>query len=172
MRRTPPTADQHDADSKRYRWRLARRTLGIAQVHELHKHIASARAIGRQLGINHGTVRQWLKLTPPDPATIAELSGTPTLRERPPQPHHNAAGVGGDCRLAGSQTGANGRGKPAWPVAGTPAQATAFYRKLVAAGMRYFIVAVRVYDYETLHMLGEQVVPEVASADTAWQAER
>ena len=73
LRRTPPAADQHDADSERYRWRLARRTLGIAQVHELHKHIASARAIGRQLGINHGTVRQWLKLTPPDPATIAEL---------------------------------------------------------------------------------------------------
>jgi hypothetical protein len=51
--------------------------------------------------------------------------------------------------------------------AGTPAQATAFYRKLVAAGMRYFIVAVRVYDYETLHLLGEQVVPEFASDDTA-----
>jgi hypothetical protein len=79
LRDAPPAADQHDPDSERYRWRLARRTLGIAQVHALHQHISSARAIGRQLGINHGTVRQWLKLTPPDPSTIAELSGTPDL---------------------------------------------------------------------------------------------
>ena len=79
LREAPPAADQHDADSERYRWRLARRTLGIAQVHALHQHIASARAIGRQLGINHGTVRQWLKLTPPDPGTIADLSGMPDL---------------------------------------------------------------------------------------------
>src|SRR6266540_3652837 len=69
VRQTPPIADQHDADSERYRWRLARRTAGIAQAHELHQHISSARAIGRQLGVNHGTVRQWLKLTPPDAAT-------------------------------------------------------------------------------------------------------
>ena len=55
LRRTPPPADQHDADAERYRWRLARRTLGIAQAHELHQHISSARAIGRQLGVNHGT---------------------------------------------------------------------------------------------------------------------
>ena len=92
LRDTPPAADQHDPDSERYRWRLARRTLGIAQVHELHKHIASARAIGRQLGINHGTVRQWLKLTPPDPATVAELSGTPDLLPKldpPPLPWHD-----------------------------------------------------------------------------------
>jgi hypothetical protein len=79
LRETPPADDQHDADTERYRWRLARRTLGIAQVHALHQQISSARAIGRQLGINHGTVRQWLKLTPPDPATIAELSGMPDL---------------------------------------------------------------------------------------------
>ncbi len=46
LRRTPPAADQHDADSERYRRRLARRTLGIAQAHALHQHIASARAIG------------------------------------------------------------------------------------------------------------------------------
>jgi len=58
LRRTPPAPDQHDADSERYRWRLARRTLGIAQVHALHQYISSARAIGRQLGVNHGTVRQ------------------------------------------------------------------------------------------------------------------
>jgi hypothetical protein len=92
LRETPPAADQHDPDSERYRWRLARRSLGIAQVHELHKHIASARAIGRRLGINHGTVRQWLKLTPPDPATIVELSSTPDLLpnvEPPAHPWHD-----------------------------------------------------------------------------------
>jgi hypothetical protein len=92
LRETPPAADQHDPDAERYRWRLARRTLGIAQVHELRKHIASARAIGRQLGVNHGTVRQWLKLTAPDPATVAELSGTPDLLPKldpPPLPWHD-----------------------------------------------------------------------------------
>jgi hypothetical protein len=81
--------DQHDADSERYRCRLARRTLGIAQAQALHQHISSARAIGRQLGINHGTVRQWLKLTPPDAATIAELSSTTgvlPIVEPPPAP--------------------------------------------------------------------------------------
>jgi hypothetical protein len=89
LRRTPPTADQHDADAERYRWRLARRTVGIAQAHALHHHIASARAIGRQLGVNHGTVRQWLKLTPPDPAIVAELSSTADVLpsvEPPPLP--------------------------------------------------------------------------------------
>jgi hypothetical protein len=89
LRRTPPAADQHDADSERYRWRLARRTLGIAQAHALHQHISSARAIGRQLGVNHGTVREWLKLTPPDVATIAELSNTTDalpIVEPPPPP--------------------------------------------------------------------------------------
>jgi hypothetical protein len=89
LRRTPPAADQHDADSERYRWRLARRTLGIAQVHALHQHVASARAIGRQLGVNHGTVRQWLKLTPPDAATVAGLSSTTgvlPIVEPPPAP--------------------------------------------------------------------------------------
>jgi hypothetical protein len=79
LREAPPADDQRDAEAERYRWRLARRTLGIAQVHALHQHVSSARAIGRQLGINHGTVRQWLKLTPPDPATIAQLSGTADL---------------------------------------------------------------------------------------------
>jgi len=71
---TPPSADQHDADSERYRWRLARRTAGIAQAHVLHQHISSARAIARQLGVNHGTVRDWLKLALPDPAVGAELA--------------------------------------------------------------------------------------------------
>jgi hypothetical protein len=92
LRRTPPAPDQHDADSERYRWRLARRTLGIAQVHALRQHISSARAIGRQLGVNHGTVRQWLKLPPPDAATIAELSSTTDVLpivEPPPLPWHD-----------------------------------------------------------------------------------
>jgi hypothetical protein len=39
LRRTPPAVDQHDPDSERYRWRLARRTVGIAQAHALHQHI-------------------------------------------------------------------------------------------------------------------------------------
>jgi hypothetical protein len=92
LRDTPPSDDLHDAASERYRWRLTRRTLGIAQAHALHQHISSARAIGRQLGVNHGTVRQWLKLTPPDPATVAELSGTPDLLpnvDPPPAPWHD-----------------------------------------------------------------------------------
>jgi hypothetical protein len=84
FRQTPPTADQHDPASERYRWRLARRTAGIAQAHALHQHIPSARAIDRQLGVNHGTVRKWLKLTPPDPA-IAELAVGPELAP-PPEP--------------------------------------------------------------------------------------
>jgi hypothetical protein len=55
----------------------------------LHQQISSARAIGRQLGINHGTVRKWLKLTPPDPAIIADLRGMPDLLPKvdpPPLP--------------------------------------------------------------------------------------
>lgn len=92
FRETPPPADQHDADSERYRWRLARRTVGIAQAHALHQHISSARAIGRQLGINHGTIRKWLKLPPPDPAGVAELAAAanqmPDL-DPPPPPWHD-----------------------------------------------------------------------------------
>jgi hypothetical protein len=89
FRDTPPSADQHDADSERYRWRLARRTAGITQAHALHQHISSARAIGRQLGVNHGTIREWLKLTPPEPAIVAELAATAELMpvpEPPPPP--------------------------------------------------------------------------------------
>lgn len=86
LRRTPPAADQQDPDSERYRWRLARRTVGIAQVHALHQHIASARAIGRQLGVNHGTVRQWLKLTPPDAANLSGTTDLLPVAEPPPLP--------------------------------------------------------------------------------------
>jgi hypothetical protein len=86
FRETPPAADQHDPDSERYRWRLARRTAGIAQAHALHQHISSARAIGRQLGVNHGTIRKWLKLTPPDRAAVSELAATaePVPASEPP----------------------------------------------------------------------------------------
>jgi hypothetical protein len=87
FRDTPPSADQLDADSERYRWRLARRTAGIAQAHELRQHISSARAIGRQLGVNHGTIRKWLKLTPPDPSVVGDLAATaPQLPAPEPPP--------------------------------------------------------------------------------------
>jgi hypothetical protein len=89
FRQTPPTADPHDADSERYRWRLARRTAGIAQAHALRQHISSARAIARQLEVNHGTVREWLRLTPPDPAIVAELAAAaelPPAVKPPPAP--------------------------------------------------------------------------------------
>jgi hypothetical protein len=88
LRETPPADDQHDAEAERCRWRLARPTLGIPQVHALHQHVSSARAIGRQLRINHGTVRQWLKPTLPDPAAIAHLNGTADLLPEvdPPPP--------------------------------------------------------------------------------------
>jgi hypothetical protein len=70
----------------RNRWRLARRTAGIAQAHALHQHSSSARAIGRQLGVNHGTIRKWLKLTPPDPAVVAELAATAEQMPAPEPP--------------------------------------------------------------------------------------
>jgi hypothetical protein len=73
LRDKPPTIDEHDGDSERYRWRLARRTLGIAQAHALRQHISSVRAISRQLGVNRRTIEKWLKLAPPDPRLAAEL---------------------------------------------------------------------------------------------------
>lgn len=88
FRETHPAADQHDADTQRYRWCLARRTAGIAQAHALHQHISSARAIAHQIGVNHGTVREWFKLTPPDPARVAELVAAaepiPAVKSPPP----------------------------------------------------------------------------------------
>ncbi len=92
LREVAPTSDQHDPTAERYRWRQARRAEGIAQVHALHPQIQSARAIGRAIGVNHGTVRKWLKLTPSDPATIAELvaaAGPTPLLEPPPAPWHD-----------------------------------------------------------------------------------
>ena len=89
FRETPPSTDQHDPDSERYRWRLARRTAGIAQAHALRQHISSARAIGRQLGVNQGTIRKWprsrrliqrsLANWPPRPSWDAARATTATL---------------------------------------------------------------------------------------------
>src|SRR5438270_5938223 len=49
-------------------------------------HISDARAIGRQLGVNHGTIREWLKLTPPDPAVVGELAATAEVMRAPEPP--------------------------------------------------------------------------------------
>jgi alkanesulfonate monooxygenase SsuD/methylene tetrahydromethanopterin reductase-like flavin-dependent oxidoreductase (luciferase family) len=46
-------------------------------------------------------------------------------------------------------------------VAGTPADAIAFYARLARLGLQYFIVAV--YDLETAELLAEHVIPEVRS---------
>jgi alkanesulfonate monooxygenase SsuD/methylene tetrahydromethanopterin reductase-like flavin-dependent oxidoreductase (luciferase family) len=46
-------------------------------------------------------------------------------------------------------------------TAGTPAQLASYYRALVGAGMRYFIVATG-HDEQTMRLLAEEVVPHVA----------
>ena len=51
-------------------------------------------------------------------------------------------------------------------VAGTPRQLLAYYRALIAAGMRYFIVSFG-QDVETLRLLGEAVMPRLSGADSA-----
>lgn len=88
LRHTPPAPNAHDPASERYRWRQARRAVGIAKAHELRPRIQSTRALARAVGVNQDTVRQWLKLTPPDQTTIAELieaAGlTPPLEPPPP----------------------------------------------------------------------------------------
>jgi len=88
-RRTPPSPDQHDPASERYRWCQARRAVGIAQAHALRPQIQSTRALARAVGVNQDTVRRWLQLTPPDPTTLAALAEAvelaPTI-EPPPQP--------------------------------------------------------------------------------------
>jgi Transposase len=73
LRQTPPRPDQHDPAAERYRWCQARRAVGVAQAHTLRPQIPSTRALARAVGVNQDTVRRWLQLTPPDPATIAEL---------------------------------------------------------------------------------------------------
>lgn len=44
-------------------------------------------------------------------------------------------------------------------VVGTPEEATLYYHGLIEAGMRYFIVALRGDDTDTLRLLAEQVAP-------------
>lgn len=89
LRQTPPPPDQHDPASERYRWCQARRAVGIAQAHLLRPQIQSTRALARAVGVNQDTVRRWLQLPPPDPATLAALGEAvgpaPTL-EPPPRP--------------------------------------------------------------------------------------
>jgi hypothetical protein len=62
--------------------------VGIAQAHALRPQIQSTRALARAVGVNQDTVRHWLQLTPPDPASIAELVAgaglTPPLEPPPP----------------------------------------------------------------------------------------
>lgn len=50
LRDTPPTPDDHDPASERYRWRQARRAAGIAKAHELRPQIQSTRARPRRRG--------------------------------------------------------------------------------------------------------------------------
>ncbi len=49
-------------------------------------------------------------------------------------------------------------------LAATPDEAIAHYRELAAAGVQYFIVALRGHDVETLRLLGQQVLPHVTRA--------
>jgi hypothetical protein len=86
---TPPRSDQHDPASERSRWCQARRAVGIPQAHALRPLIQSTRALVRAVGVNQDTVRRWLQLTPPDPATIAELVeavGLAPALAQPPRP--------------------------------------------------------------------------------------
>ena len=50
--------------------------------------------------------------------------------------------------------------------AGTPADAILHYNELIAAGMRYLIVAVWYNDLDTLRLFGEQVLPELTHSHT------
>ena len=49
-------------------------------------------------------------------------------------------------------------------LAGTPDEAIAHFRALIAAGVQYFVVAVWGNDTETLRLLGKRVLPRVARA--------
>jgi transposase len=74
LRQIPLDPDQHDLTAERYRWREARRTTGIAQVHALRRQGFSERALARQLGVNRRTIHRWLKLPPPDQARVASVT--------------------------------------------------------------------------------------------------
>jgi hypothetical protein len=88
LRDTPPAADQRDANADRYRWRLARRTVGIAQAHVLRQRVSSVRAIARQLGVNRRTITKWLNLPPPDANLLADVAAAAELppAAKPPPP--------------------------------------------------------------------------------------
>jgi hypothetical protein len=89
LRQRPPTADQHDPVDERYRWREARRAVGIAQAHALRPRIQSVRALARELGVNRITVLRWLQLPPPHPTSLTELveaAGTMPPVDPPPAP--------------------------------------------------------------------------------------
>lgn len=49
-------------------------------------------------------------------------------------------------------------------LAATPEEAIAHFRGLAAAGVQYFVVAVWGHDLETVRLLGQQVLPQVARA--------
>jgi hypothetical protein len=89
LRHTPPAPDQHDPAAERYRWRQARRAVGIAQAQALRQQARPIRALARELGVNRRTIRKWLQLPAPDPASIAELVEAVELApvmEPPPAP--------------------------------------------------------------------------------------
>jgi len=89
LRQTPPRSDEHDPAAERYRWCQARRVVGIAQAHALRPQIQSTRALARAVGVNQDTVRRWLQLPLPDPATLAqalEAVGSAPSLEPPPEP--------------------------------------------------------------------------------------
>lgn len=50
------------------------------------------------------------------------------------------------------------------PLGTTPAEAIAYFRGLVAAGVQYFLLLLWPHDVETLRLLGEQVMPAVTDA--------
>jgi hypothetical protein len=89
LRQTPLSPDQHDPAAERYRWREARRAVGIAQAHALRPQIQSVGALARELGVNRITALRWLQLPPPDPTRVAQLSAAVSLTppiEPPPAP--------------------------------------------------------------------------------------
>lgn len=58
-------------------------------------------------------------------------------------------------------------GAIAHPLGATPAEAIAYFRGLVAAGVQYFLLILWPHDDETLRLLGEQVMPAVTGTVAA-----
>ena len=74
-RETPVPDDRHDVETERYRWGLARRTLGIAQMRALHHVlIRSSYWPATWNELRHGP--RVAQLTQPNPSAIAQLSDT------------------------------------------------------------------------------------------------